>query len=50
VGIAAGGTIVVVIVIRQMEISGHEAGGNAARAQRRYHEARRGHDNCRCRD
>src|SRR5580700_3181201 len=37
VGVAAGGTIVVVI-IGQMQISGHETSGNAAGAQRRYHE------------
>src|SRR5580700_5036953 len=36
-GVAAGGTIVVVI-IGQMQISGHEASGNAAAAKRRYHE------------
>src|ERR1700685_2867696 len=37
VGVAAGGTIVV-IIIGQMQISGHEASGNAAAAQRRYHQ------------
>src|ERR1700722_16308833 len=37
VGIAAGGTIVV-IIIGQMQISGHEASSDAAGAQRRYHE------------
>src|ERR1700722_14449782 len=36
-GFAAGGTIVVVI-IGQMEISGHEPRGNSARAKRRYHK------------
>src|SRR5580704_17875332 len=35
-GVAAGGTVVV--IIGQMQISGHEPSGNAARAQRRYHE------------
>src|SRR5579862_455005 len=38
VGVAAGGTIVVIIVIGQMQISGHEASGNAAAAKRRYHK------------
>src|SRR5579863_2273692 len=35
-GVAADSTIVV--VIRQMQIAGHEPGGNSARAKRRYHE------------
>src|SRR5580704_8005493 len=38
VGVAAGGKIVVVIIIGQMQISGHEASGNAAGAKRRYHK------------
>src|SRR5580704_3213523 len=38
VGVAAGSTIVVVIIIGQMQISGHEASGNAAGAKRRYHQ------------
>src|SRR5580704_7224073 len=37
VGVAAGGTIVVV-VIGQMQISGHEASGDAAAAKRGYHQ------------
>src|SRR5580704_4969410 len=38
-GIAAGDTIVVIIIIvGQMQISGHKASGNAAAAQCRYHE------------
>src|SRR5580700_5593143 len=36
-GVAAGNTIVVVI-IGQMQISGHEARGNATGAKRRYHQ------------
>src|SRR3984957_11540521 len=38
VGVAAGGTVVVVIIIGQMQISGHEASSHAAGAQRRYHQ------------
>src|SRR5580704_8612410 len=37
-GVTAGGTIVVVIIIGQMQIPGHEASGNAAGAKRRYHQ------------
>src|ERR1700730_13153978 len=36
-GVAAGGTIAVVI-IGQMQISGHEASGDAAAAKRCYHQ------------
>src|ERR1700719_282468 len=38
VGVAAGNMIVVIVIIGQMQISGHEASGNAAGAKRRYHE------------
>jgi hypothetical protein len=38
VGVAAGNTIVVIVIIGQMQISGHEASGNAAGAKRRYHQ------------
>ena len=38
VGIAAGNMFVVIVIIGQMQISGHEASGNAAGAKCRYHQ------------
>src|SRR5580692_83726 len=38
VGVAAGNMIVVIVIVGQMQISGHEASGNAAGAKRRYHQ------------
>ena len=35
-GVAADSTVVV--IIGQMQIAGHEPGGNSARAERRYHK------------